>query len=144
MDSAAAGSGAFREISTTDSYAIPINRALRIEKLIVAGKSSATVHIGATAFLGMSALSAADVPQYGYTQPGAVVASVVPGGPADTAGLTAGDLITAIDGTTISSSKAVSRTILTKKPGATVTVSYIDTTGTTRTTRIKLASGPPQ
>jgi S1-C subfamily serine protease len=144
MNSAASTSGAFREIATIDSYAIPINRALAIVKLIDSGKSSAKIHVGPTAFLGISAASTGDVPQFGYTQQGAVVASVVPGGPADTAGLAPGDLITAIDGTTVGSPKAVSRIILTKKPGATVTITYVDSTGTAQTARAKLVSGPPQ
>ena len=137
MDSAAASSGPYSDISTLDGYAIPINRALAIAKAITAGNASATVHIGNTAFLGISAASA-------DAQPGAVVASVVPGGPADTAGLRSGDVITAIDGTSIRSARAVSRVILGKKPGATVTVAYLDATGATQTARATLVSGPPQ
>jgi S1-C subfamily serine protease len=140
MDSAATTSGAYQDISTTDGYAIPINRALAIAKQIVSGKASATVHIGATAFLGISTAPK----QYDSGQQGAVVATVVPGSGADTAGLETGDLITAIDGTKITSSAAVSRIIMSKKPGATLTVAYVDSTGTNRTVRIKLGTGPPQ
>ena len=103
MDSAATTSGPYQDISTTDGYAIPINRALAIAKQIVSGKASATVHIGATAFLGISTAPK----QYDTGQQGAVVATVVPGSAADTAGLKPGDLITAIDGTKITSSAAV-------------------------------------
>ena len=73
-----------------------------------------------------------------------IVTSVVPGSPADSAGLTPGELITAIDGTRVTSHAAVSRVITLKKPGSTITVRYVDTTGTHGTARIKLASGPPQ
>ena len=73
-----------------------------------------------------------------------MVASVVPGSAADKGGLVAGDVITAINGTTITSSDGVSRIVLAKKPGATLTITYLDATGTTRTTRVTLASGPPQ
>ena len=43
--------------STTQGYAIPINTALDIAKQIEAGQASATVHIGATAFLGLEIAS---------------------------------------------------------------------------------------
>ena len=144
MDSAAASSSVYQDISTTDSYAIPINRALAIARLIVSGKSSATVHVGATGFLGISAVSAGDAPQYQYAQRGAIVAAVVSGSPADSAGLTMGDLITAISGTKVTTPAAVSRVIRSKKPGTTITVSYVDTSGTAKTARVKLVSGPPQ
>jgi S1-C subfamily serine protease len=144
MDSAASSSSVYQDISTTDSYAIPINRALAIARLIVSGKSSATVHVGATGFLGISAVSAGDAPQYQYAQRGAIVAAVVSGSPADSAGLTMGDLITAISGTKVTTPAAVSRVIRSKKPGTTITVSYVDTSGTAKTARVKLVSGPPQ
>jgi S1-C subfamily serine protease len=144
MDSAASSSSVYQDISTTDSYAIPINRALAIAKLIVSGKSSATVHVGPTGFLGISAVSAGDAPQYHYAQHGAIVAAVVSGSPADSAGLTMGDLITAISGTKVTTPAAVSRVIRSKKPGTTITVSYVDTSGTAKTARVKLVSGPPQ
>ncbi len=144
MDSAASSSSVYQDISTTDSYAIPINRALAIARLIVSGKASATVHVGATGFLGISAVSAGDAPQYQYIQQGVVVAAVVSGSPAEAAGLTMGDLITAIGGTKVTTPDAVSRVIRSKKPGTTITVSYVDTDGATKTARVKLVSGPPQ
>jgi S1-C subfamily serine protease len=141
MDTAAS---VFQDVVSSDGYAVPINRATRIAKLIVTGKSSATVHIGGTAFLGVSAASTDAVPGYDYTQPGAVVAEVVPGGPADSAGLASGDLITAIDGHAVASPAAVGSLVLAQKPGATVTVGYVDPNGTSRTANVKLGSGPPQ
>jgi len=143
MDSAATSSGAYQDVSTTDGYAIPINRALAIAEQIGSGTASATVHIGATAFLGISTAPTA-IPQYDTGRRGAVVATVVPGSAADTAGLEQGDLITAIDGTEITSPAAVSRIIMSKKPGATITVAFVDTAGTAQTVRVKLGNGPPQ
>jgi S1-C subfamily serine protease len=124
------------QFQTSDGYAIPINRARSIVTQIVSGKASATVHVGATAFLGISAASSGT--------PGAVVASVVPGSAAAAAGLEPGDLITAVDRTKIASPAAVTRIIMTKKPGTTLTIAYVDTSGTSRTVRVKLGSGPPQ
>ncbi|HUJ67758.1 MAG TPA: PDZ domain-containing protein [Acidimicrobiales bacterium] len=52
--------------------------------------SSATIHIGLTAFLGV------EVTSNTYGSPGAAVTGVVAGSPATNAGITAGDLITSI------------------------------------------------
>ena len=52
IDTAASSSSPFASASS-DGYAIPIGKATTIAKQIVSGKSSATVHIGATAFLGV-------------------------------------------------------------------------------------------
>jgi S1-C subfamily serine protease len=139
MDSAAAGSGSVRDISTSDGYAIPISRALAIAGQIASGKASATVHIGATGFLGVSVAQGNNGNAHQ-----AVIAAVVPGSPAASARLEPGDVITAINGTKVSSSAAMTRIIVSKKPGSTITVGYVDTIGTDRTARIKLASGPPQ
>ena len=43
--------------STTQGYAIPINTALSIARQIEAGQASSTVHIGATAFIGLQIAS---------------------------------------------------------------------------------------
>ncbi len=135
MDTAATVGSGYQDVASGDGYAIPINRVLSVVKLIVAGKPSATVHIGSTAFLGVSMES---------TQEGAVVAAVVTGGPADAAGLTQGDVITAINGTSITSAAQVGSFVLAQKPGATITVGFVDTDGTNQTARVKLGSGPPQ
>jgi S1-C subfamily serine protease len=122
---------------TNDAYAIPIGKATSIAKAIAAGKASSTVHVGATAFLGIQVGS---IDQ----SPGALVVGVVPNGPAATAGLTAGDVITAIDGTGISSPSDVSALILTEKPRATVTVTYTDQSGASQTATVTLGTGPAQ
>ena len=141
MDSAASvAGGGYRELASTDGYAIPINRALAIAKLIASGKASASVHVGGTAFLGISSVS----PGYEYAQPGAVVASVVPGSPADTSGLAAGDLIVAVGGKAVTSPTSLQSIVLDRKPGTQIQITYIDTSGTTRTASATLASGPPQ
>ncbi|MEN3311180.1 MAG: hypothetical protein V7645_509, partial [Actinomycetota bacterium] len=53
IDTAASSSSPFAASASSDGYAIPIGKATTIAKLIVSGKSSATVHIGTTAFLGV-------------------------------------------------------------------------------------------
>ena len=65
---------------------------MTLAKQIVAGRSSTTVHIGSTPFIGVSVATDAQGVQ------GAVVAGVVAGSPAETAGLVQGDTITALNG----------------------------------------------
>jgi S1-C subfamily serine protease len=146
MDTAASSGFGFQNVSATDAYAIPIGKAMTIANLISSGKASATVHIGATAFLGIEVQSANG---YGYgsqggSASGALVAGVVSGGPAASAGLAAGDVITAINGHTVSSPSTISALVLTKKPGAKITVAYVDQSGASHTATVTLGSGPAQ
>ena len=142
MDTAASAGFGFRGISATDAYAIPIAKALTIAHAISSGKASATVHIGATAFLGIEVQSVV-TPGY-VSASGALIAGVVSGGPAASAGLAAGDVITAIDGHTVSSPAAVSALVLTRTPGAKITVAYVDQSGASHTASVTLGSGPAQ
>jgi S1-C subfamily serine protease len=138
MDTAASTSSrfAFRQTAASDAYAISIAKAVTVANAIATGKSSATVHVGATAFLGVEVASTA------YS--GAVIAGVVPGGPADSAGLAPGDAITAIDGKAISSPNAIAPLVLAKKPGAKMTIAYVDQYGVSNTVTVTLGSGPAQ
>jgi S1-C subfamily serine protease len=138
MDTAASTGFGFQSVSATDAYAIPIAKALTIAHTIASGKASATVHIGATAFLGVQV---EPVDAAGF---GALIAGVVAGGPAASAGLAAGDVITAIDGHVVSSPTTVSALVLTKKPGARITIAYVDQSGTNHTASVKLGTGPAQ
>jgi S1-C subfamily serine protease len=148
MDTAASSQFVFRDISATDAYAIPIVQARTIANAISSGKASTTVHIGATAFLGVEAGSA-DVPGLGNggqvaTSSGALIVGVVSGGPAASGGLEAGDVITAFNGQSVSSPTAITSLVLTKKPGAKVRVSYVDRSGASHATTVTLGSGPAQ
>jgi S1-C subfamily serine protease len=148
MDTAAstAGFGGFQNVTATDAYAIPIAKAVSIANAITAGKASTTVHVGATAFLGIQVSSVGN-PGFGgggQSAPGAMIVAVVPGGPAESAGLVAGDVITALNGQTLSTPTAITAFVLTQKPGANVTVTYLDQSGTSQTATVTLGSGPAQ
>ena len=133
MDTAASAGFFFQ--SSSEGYAIPINRALALAKQIVAGRGSATVHIGSTPFLGVRVEPAGS---------GASVVSVVSGSPADRAGIVAGDTIVALDGRLIPSYDALSTLVLRHHAGDTVAVRWIDQFGTTQSASVRTAVGPPQ
>jgi S1-C subfamily serine protease len=93
------------------------------------------VHQGLPAFLGVSV-------QSGTTTSGAAIADVVSGGPAATAGLAAGDVITAVGGTTVTTADDLSTALAAADPGDKVRVSWTDTTGTSHTATVTLVAGP--
>jgi S1-C subfamily serine protease len=139
MDTAAASGSPFTGYGSSDSYAIPIGKATTIAKQIVSGTPSATVHIGGTAFLGVEV--GADPSAVAQ---GATIVGVVPGGPAEAAGLVPGDVITAIGGTAVTGPNDIQSVVLAHKPGDSVTITYTDTSGATQTAGVTLGSGPPQ
>jgi S1-C subfamily serine protease len=116
-------------------FAIPLSQALRLARQIESGKSNGVVHVGPTAFLGVLLENIAGE---------AKIQSVVPGKPADVAGLVKGDVITSLNGVTISSRADVRRVVLSLVPGTAVAIGWTDTNGTTQTGTITPISGPPQ
>ncbi len=118
-------------------FAITIRHALLYANAIEKHKSSATIHIGPTAFLGVGL-------QDTSTDTGAEITQIIPGGAADTAGLVSGDVITSLNGVTISSSADVRKEVLSLVPGQSIAIGWTDSTGTAQTGTITPASGPPQ
>lgn len=119
-------------------FAIPIGHALSIAQQIESGQASATVHIGLPGFLGVSIAPASAT----STVSGAVISAVIAGRPAASAGLHAGDVITAIDGQIVDSAKRLSALTHAHKPGDKVVVTWSDAAGTTHTASVTLATGP--
>jgi S1-C subfamily serine protease len=70
------------------------------------------------------------------------VDGTVSGSPADQAGLAQGDVITAIDGKSISSSSDLSNQLEADHPGDTVQLQWTDQSGQTQTANVKLVNGP--
>jgi len=138
IDTAASSSSPFASASR-DGYAIPIGKATTIAKQIVSGRSSATVHIGATAFLGAQLGNSSS-----FGGQGATIVGVVPGAPAAAAGLVPGDVIVAVAGRAVSGPSDIAPIILARKPGDKVTVTYFDASGQSQSAIVTLAGGPPQ
>ena len=189
MDTAASSSQGFTfQDATGQGYAIPINTALTIAKQIEAGSSSSTVHIGATAFLGVeiqpstsgqagqgssgggfggggfgrfggtggttgttatgtsstsgTSTATTTAGQGSSSTAGADVAGVVASSPAQKAGLADGDVITAVNGTTVSSADDLTTVMMGHHPGDKVQVTWTDSAGQQHTATVTLATGP--
>jgi S1-C subfamily serine protease len=154
MDTAAnTGSGQFGQGSTaTTGFAIPINNALTIARQIDSGHATANVHIGLAGFMGVSVMNVneaqtclQDDPNLanGYTPPvnsGALVCLVQPGTPSASAGLTAGDIITAVNGKAVTSKDGLTSIIAPSHPGEMIHVTYYDANGKKHTIRMPLIS----
>jgi S1-C subfamily serine protease len=132
MDTAASSTFGYGGGQTT-AYAIPIGKALGIADKIESGQASSTIHIGNPAFLGVSLQD---------SQSGPVVGSVASGTPAASAGLQAGDVITSVDGKSVSSAQNVATTIAGHHPGDKITLGWTDASGQSHTATITLATGP--
>lgn len=143
IDTAAAEGG-----STTAGYAIPIENALTIASEITSGDASSTVSIGYPAFLGVEVASANDGAASGYqsdfgaSTSGATISGVVDGGPTAAAGLVAGDTITAVNGSAITSAQDLTAALGSLEPGQTVSISWIDQSGASHDAQVTLANGP--
>jgi S1-C subfamily serine protease len=118
---------------TTEAFSIPIGKALSIAAQIEAGQSSATVHIGATAFLGVEVSPAGG---------GVTIAGTVPGTAAAAAGLAAGDTIVSVGGHAVTSGSDLQSVIESHHPGDKVTVVWQDQLGQTHSAALTLTQGP--
>jgi S1-C subfamily serine protease len=145
-----AGSSTFEfsgQAAASEAFAIPIDEAMSIADRIESGTGTSTIHVGATAFLGIEIL-----PTGGFGGPfggspgstaGATISSVVSGGAAATAGLVGNDVITSFDGQSVDSSSAIAKILVPLHPGDSVSIAWTDAAGQTHTGTVVLGSGPP-
>ncbi|MDS0132121.1 MULTISPECIES: trypsin-like peptidase domain-containing protein [unclassified Amycolatopsis] len=122
-----------RSGGTGQGFAIPINQAVDIAHKIVAGQATDKIHIGKTAFIGVSVTDG---------QGGARVREVVQRGPAQKAGLAAGDVITAIDGKPVTSATTLTNVMDTHHPGDQLTLTVTRATGGQQQIQVKAIEGP--
>jgi S1-C subfamily serine protease len=123
--------------STTQGYAIPIDTALSVAKEITSGQESSVIHTGATAFMGVAIGSST-----GQATSGVQIAGTQSGTPAANAGLTEGDVITAINGKSVTTGTDISDALIQLHPGDKVQVTWTDVTGQSHTATLTLGTGP--
>ncbi len=139
IDTAASSQFVFHE-GSTEGFAIPIGRALAIARLIEAGRSSATIHIGPTGFLGVRVTNGRVPGNPGQT--GARVASVIAGFPAARTGLMAGDVIVSLAGHPVSSPTGLANALELFHPGDRIALRWVDSEGRGHSATLVLARGP--
>jgi S1-C subfamily serine protease len=137
--------------STTTGFAIPINRAISIANSIKAGQASSTVHLGLAGFMGVNVADASDPSDCGSgddgfggfspaVSSGALICDAYPDAPAATAGLAGGDVITSVNGKTISSADSLTSAIGNDTPGTRLSIVYVDQNGAKHTATVILAA----
>jgi S1-C subfamily serine protease len=137
MDTAAASTDA----GATVGFAIPINEAIGIAHNIERGIAKNGIVVGLSAFLGVDVVEVTG--GKGLPVTGAFVRAVIPDGPAATAGVKAGDTITAMDGRALTASPSSLTTILrTLKPGAAARLRVVSSKGAASTIPVVLGSIP--
>jgi S1-C subfamily serine protease len=94
------------------------------------------VHVGQPVLLGVGVSTAP------RNDPGIIVRDVMRGGPADQAGIAIGDVITALDGTSLDSATTLTYVLDRHYPGDVIDVTWIDRSGQQRTGKAALVSGP--
>jgi S1-C subfamily serine protease len=113
-------------------YAIPISQVLSIADDLEKGVTSASYDYGYPAFLGVGLGS------------GTTVEGVYDGTPAADAGIAAGDSITRVGGITVTTQTQLRAAVASHSPGDSVSVTWTDASGTSRTRSLTLAKGPVQ
>ena len=117
-------------------FAIPSNYAIEVANTIISGKQVVHPYIG----LSMQTVTSSLAQRYGLgASSGAYVVEVTSGSPADTAGIKSGDIITAVDGESITSADGMILAIRSKNVGDTVSVTFVRD-GKEQTVQVTLGS----
>jgi S1-C subfamily serine protease len=75
---------------------------------------------------------------------GTLIIGVICNGPAETAGMTAGSVITAVNGQAIGSPDSLTAVVSRYHPGDVISVTWVSPSGQRSTSSLTLGSGPPQ
>jgi S1-C subfamily serine protease len=150
MDTAGSSSGSFQFAGQAQGtgYAIPIKTATSIASQIEANRSSSTVHVGPTAFLGVQTSGGSTGGFGGFgggfnAVSGVPISGVVANSAAADAGLGQGDVITSVGGYTVTSQSGLQDVMVNDmSPGKVVIVVYTDTAGQQQSVTLTLGSGP--
>src|SRR5206468_1290984 len=126
-------------------YAITANDAVAVANRIRAHETASDLTYGQVGFLGVSvqALDPATASRLGINaNSGALVINVQSDSPADNGGLTRGSVITRVGGSTVTSADSLGTAIRAHKPGESVSVTFVNSSGS-RTVTVTLAGVNP-
>ena len=111
-------------------YAVPIGKVLHVADELEAGVSSSRYEYGYPAFLGVG------------LDNGTTVAGVYDGTPAAKAGIVAGDKITKVGSTSVTTRAQLRAAVASYSPGDTVSVTWTAADGASHTAMITMIKGP--
>jgi S1-C subfamily serine protease len=123
----------FQSQTSTVNYAVPADNALTYVNTIRSGQTSSDIIYGQVGYMGVSVrdLTPAIATQLGLNvSSGALVVTVVPGMPAESAGITRDSVITKLGGDSVTTSASLGTAIRAHKPGEKVSVTWVDQRGT--------------
>lgn len=116
-------------------YAIPIKTALSVASALESHLSGSDYTYGRPAFLGVSLATSG-------TNVTTRIGKVYSGTPAAKAGLVAGETITKVGSTAVSTATQLQRAVKAYSPGDTTTITYRTASGSTHTATVTLTEGP--
>src|SRR5581483_3597233 len=117
-----------------EAYAIPIDKAVKIATEIEQGIDTSKIHIGLPAFLGVGIADS--------TVSGATVTTLLPGGPAASAGITSGSVITKVGSTPVTSATSLKAALAKYRPAQHAKITWTDPSGTSHSATVTLGTGP--
>jgi S1-C subfamily serine protease len=127
---------------TTQAFAIPAGQAASVAAAIAAGRASALIHTGATAFLGVQVVSyGAPVPG-NPARTGAGLVGIMAGSPAAAAGLMAGDVIVSVGGHAVTSATSLRSVMDAYHPGDKAVLRWVDQAGQAHAAAVVFTAGP--
>jgi S1-C subfamily serine protease len=123
-------------------FAIPINRALSIAaRLRTAAPVAPAPASDQAGYLGVEVTDPTSIPGYlPSIHSGAAVVDVIPGSPAELAGLTGGDIIVSVDGAPVRSPAGLTAALRNHHPGDVVRVGWVDEVGGAHSATMRLAA----
>ncbi|HKW70405.1 MAG TPA: trypsin-like peptidase domain-containing protein [Candidatus Dormibacteraeota bacterium] len=123
----------FRSTASDVGYAISSNTAVGIVNRVRAQEQASDLTYGQVGYLGVSVRTATT---------GALVTSVQPGSPAESAGITVGSVIAKVGDSAVTSSDTLGTAVRSHRPGDHVAVTWANSTGT-HTATVTLAGVNP-
>ena len=117
-------------------FAIPVNYAVNLAQQIIEGKTPTHAQLGVS----LSTLNSQIAKRYGFSvDEGAYVSAVSSGSGAESAGIKVGDIVTAFDGSKVTSASDLMLAVRSKNPGDTATVT-VNRDGQTQDIQVTLGS----
>ena len=138
MDTAASARRFRFRTGTSEGFAIPIATAMSVAQQLRNGGGSSGSSSAPQARTALLGVQLGD--DGGAGGNGAYVVGVQPGSPADEAGISGGDVIVSIDGSTVESAAGLRDAIHAHRPGDRVVVGWVDASGQQSSATVRLAA----